>query len=178
MFPIIIAILTGTPCYQITRLSFQWRHNANDGVSNHRGPVNSPHKWSVTRKMFPFDDVIMVTFWILTCYNDENPTTFGYPTGRHFFCKNGRITILHLLLHLMCFITKKLCSAYFSGENYCTLTAKPIAYAFPKFGKNLCSHYSDVTMSAMASKIISISTVCYTVCSCAREGNTKACFWP
>ena len=27
----------------------------------HRGPVNSPHKWPVTRKMFPFDDVIM--YW-------------------------------------------------------------------------------------------------------------------
>ena len=26
----------------------------------HRGPVNSPHKWPVTRKMFPFDDVIML----------------------------------------------------------------------------------------------------------------------
>ena len=26
----------------------------------HREPVNSPHKWPVTRKMFPFDDVIMV----------------------------------------------------------------------------------------------------------------------
>ena len=25
----------------------------------HRGPVNSPHKWPVTRKMFPFDDVTM-----------------------------------------------------------------------------------------------------------------------
>ena len=25
----------------------------------HRGPVNSPHKWPVTRKMFPFNDVIM-----------------------------------------------------------------------------------------------------------------------
>ena len=25
----------------------------------HRGPLNSPHKWPVTRKMFPFDDVIM-----------------------------------------------------------------------------------------------------------------------
>ena len=25
-----------------------------------RGPVNLPHKWPVTRKMFPFDDVIMV----------------------------------------------------------------------------------------------------------------------
>ena len=27
----------------------------------HRGPVNSPHKWPVTRKMFPFDDVIINT---------------------------------------------------------------------------------------------------------------------
>ena len=27
----------------------------------HRGPVNSPHKWPVTQKMFPFDDVIMRT---------------------------------------------------------------------------------------------------------------------
>ena len=34
-------------------LAFVW------GV--HRGPVNSPHKWPVTRKMFPFDDVIMVS---------------------------------------------------------------------------------------------------------------------
>ena len=25
----------------------------------HRAPVNSPHKWPVTRRMFPFDDVIM-----------------------------------------------------------------------------------------------------------------------
>ena len=25
----------------------------------HWGPVNFPHKWPVTRKMFPFDDVIM-----------------------------------------------------------------------------------------------------------------------
>ena len=31
-------------------VSLQWRH---------RGPVNSPHKWPVTRKMLPFDDVIM-----------------------------------------------------------------------------------------------------------------------
>ena len=26
----------------------------------HRRPVNSPHKWPVTRNMFPFDDVIML----------------------------------------------------------------------------------------------------------------------
>ena len=30
----------------------------------HWGPVNSPHKWPVTRKMFPFDDVIM---WLRPC---------------------------------------------------------------------------------------------------------------
>ena len=28
----------------------------------HRWPVNSPHKGPVTRKLFPFDDVIMGTF--------------------------------------------------------------------------------------------------------------------
>ena len=31
----------------------------------HRGPVNSPHKWPVTRKMFPFDDIIML--FLLCC---------------------------------------------------------------------------------------------------------------
>ena len=30
----------------------------------HRWPVNSPHKWPVTRKMFPLDDVIMDKRWI------------------------------------------------------------------------------------------------------------------
>ena len=28
----------------------------------HRGPVYSPHKWPVTRKMFPFDEVIMYKY--------------------------------------------------------------------------------------------------------------------
>ena len=28
----------------------------------HRRPVNSPHKWPVTRKMFPFDDVIVYLY--------------------------------------------------------------------------------------------------------------------
>ena len=39
-------------------LAFVWRI--------HRGPVNSPHKWPVTRKMFPFDDVIMCSFYAKT----------------------------------------------------------------------------------------------------------------
>ena len=31
----------------------------------HRWPVNSPHIWPVTRKMFSFDDVIMNTLWLV-----------------------------------------------------------------------------------------------------------------
>ena len=39
----------------------------------HRWPVNSPHKWPVTRGMFPFDDVIMhlkmlSARWRLMCF--------------------------------------------------------------------------------------------------------------
>ena len=70
-------------------MSLRWHHNGHDGVwnqpnhcllkrlfwrrskkpsklrvtglcvGNDRGPVNSPHTWPATRKMFPFDDVIM-----------------------------------------------------------------------------------------------------------------------
>ena len=39
----------------------------------HRWPVNSPHKWPVKRKMFQFDDVIMVVLYrlILLIYSRE-----------------------------------------------------------------------------------------------------------
>ena len=77
------------PCQKDQIHPLKWRHNERDGVSNHqrldgltvfsgtdqrkyqssvslafvrgihRWPENSPHKGPVTRKMFPFDDVIM-----------------------------------------------------------------------------------------------------------------------
>ena len=63
----------GTIASQITSLTIvystvysdadQRKHQSSASLAfargNHRGPVNSPHKWSVTRKMFPCDDVIM-----------------------------------------------------------------------------------------------------------------------
>ena len=82
--------ITPVAMKQPRRISLHWRHNGLDGVSNHQpyhclhsrlferrskktaklrvsGPCagNSPgtgefHKWPVTRKMFPFDDVIMM----------------------------------------------------------------------------------------------------------------------
>ena len=49
----------------------------------HRGPVNSPHKWPVTRKMFPFDDVIMLTPIPLSFWKASVDSNHGniYSTG-------------------------------------------------------------------------------------------------
>ena len=38
----------------------------------HREPVNSPHKWPVTRIMFPFDDVIMSSLCLELCWEDKH----------------------------------------------------------------------------------------------------------
>ena len=56
----------------------QRKHQSSASLSlvrvTHPWPLNSPHKWPVTRKMFPFDDVIMckttlfsinIQIWIL-----------------------------------------------------------------------------------------------------------------
>ena len=51
----------------------------------HRGPVNFPHKWPVTRKMFPFDDVIMFSVLMERCekwkMNQNQPIRTGIITG-------------------------------------------------------------------------------------------------
>ena len=67
-------VIMGTIASQITSLTIvysavysgadQSKHQSSASLAFvwgiHRGPVNSPHKWPVTRKMFPFDDVIMI----------------------------------------------------------------------------------------------------------------------
>ena len=35
----------------------------------HGWPIHSPHKWPVTRKMFPFDDVIMAQYYYYYYYH-------------------------------------------------------------------------------------------------------------
>ena len=54
----------------------------------HRGPVNSPHKWPVTRKMFPFDDVIMINYFIIQC-------NLLHPIFIIFFYKNAKVCTLN-----------------------------------------------------------------------------------
>ena len=60
----------------------------------HRGPVNSPHKWPVTRKMFPFDDVIMLSY--------NSPVLFN--TMQHGLAVSQ---ILIVCLHTKCFLSVK-----------------------------------------------------------------------
>ena len=66
-------VITGTIASQITSLTVvysivysdadQRKHQSSASLAFvqgiHRRPVNSPHKWPVTRKTFSFDDVIM-----------------------------------------------------------------------------------------------------------------------
>ena len=52
-----------TIVYSTVYSADQRKHQSSASLASvwgiHPGPVNSPHKWPVTRKMFPFDDVIM-----------------------------------------------------------------------------------------------------------------------
>ena len=109
-------------------ISLRWRHNDQDGVSNHQphgcllnrlfrrrsnktsklrvtglcvgnspGPVNSPHKGPVTRKVFPFDDVIMYTQ--MTIFKtDTNMHAHGYK--KHLYLLSGVILRKHLYEHI------------------------------------------------------------------------------
>ena len=116
----------------------QWRHNEPDSVSNHRrlynsivcsgadqrkhqssaplalvrgihlSPVNSPHKGPVTRKMFPFDDVIM------KCTQHENINIIAHPCLRcklnqerklqrsQFHCDKTRYKLLFMMRRSWC----------------------------------------------------------------------------
>ena len=50
-------------------------------AGNSPGPVNSPHKWPITWKMFPFDDVIMTSH--VSC--EEVYTIMWIFYGQHFW---------------------------------------------------------------------------------------------
>ena len=71
-------VIMGTMGYQITslRIVYSTIHSSADQIKHqnsaslaftgiHWSPVNSPHKWPVTRKMFPFDVVIII--YIFPC---------------------------------------------------------------------------------------------------------------
>ena len=96
-------VLMGTIASQITSLTIvysivysdadQRKHQSSPSLAFvrgiHRGKVNSPHKWPVTWKMFPFDDVIMFWYWLVICsvpshYLHQCWSIVDYASGTNF----------------------------------------------------------------------------------------------
>ena len=73
----------------------------------HRSPVNSPHKWPVTRKMLPFDDIIMdeLRYHSVGCYNIESPSE------THLILKSRNFLFVHNT-HFSCQISLKFCTEH------------------------------------------------------------------
>ena len=87
-------------------------------VGNSPGPVNSPHKGPVTRKMFPFDDVIMIyTFVVSVVASPQNMTKHDSAycgLGLLWQHSKFRITLLNKWQYLLFF---ELC--WISDNIYC-----------------------------------------------------------
>ena len=95
-------VIMGTIASQITSLTIVYSTDYSDADQRkyqssaslafvrgfHLGPVNSPHKWPVTRKMSPFDDVIMITRTnasIMSISTIKNTTAFiPHPASASF----------------------------------------------------------------------------------------------
>ena len=102
-------------------------------IGIHRGPMNSPHKWPVTRKMFPFDDVIMYIWVINNLFGHKVATYIRDLTVCLTNTQSGRP-------HIMCFcrlepfygysltLIPAWISKYMPGKVWDEIT-----YAFPNF---------------------------------------------
>ena len=135
--------------HHLHRYSFQWRHNGYDSVPNHqphdcllnrlfrrrskkisklrgihRRPVNSPHKWPVTRKMFSFDDVIMIVprtnFYFGSNFNTDSDVTNASPC---FHCSIG-------ILNISCILSVWITIAIQRNSNTVTIIVIAIIYHY------------------------------------------------
>ena len=106
----------------------------------HRRPVNSPHKWPVTRKMFPFGDVIMWKRIVNYSYNRN--TLFYLCTLSH-----------HVHPHIIITIENGACNqdSIFaeSFNKYATMASNTIIQVYwkmvsPLFAKSHFSYQNDI----------------------------------
>ena len=102
--------------YQITRLTIvystvysgsdQRKHQSSASLAFewgiYRWPVNSPHKWPVTRKMFPIDDVIMnhEIYGVRSTLNYRLRPVWKF-LGPHCSCHNETMSNWHRLLEYL-----------------------------------------------------------------------------
>ena len=115
-------VIMGTIASQITSLTIvystvysradQRKHQTSASLAFvrgiHRGPVNSPHKWPVTRKMFPFDDVIMI---LMECHSQCSISCVRreWKWITQQIGVYGALLCVLLVLEILCSITKPTC---------------------------------------------------------------------
>ena len=132
-----------SPCHSLPRYLLQWRHNGRGNVSNHHGlyyllnclfrrkskktskvritgrcvgssPANSWHKRSVSRNMFPFNDVILLTVQdkrVIVSHVENISTTSATRVMRKYWNANTFLSSLNTFSVAVVF-----CSHLF---NYC-----------------------------------------------------------
>ena len=180
----------------------RWRHNERAGVSNHqphdyllnrvfrrrskkisklrvtgrgihRVPVNSPHKWPVTRKMYPFDDVIMLK---VSAHSNSWATRIMWESFQRCNAYHGDVMAWKRFLHYWPFVKEihqSIVHLVYIAHYvvfYCGFAALLVLVGWcESFTHTLQGyfnrHYSDVIMSAMASHFSEASIVLSTVCS-------------
>ena len=111
----------------------------------HRSPVNSPHKWPVTRKMFPFDDVIMFFCSLLTDIEKRHGHTLVSHALRYLTASKRGLSEPEL---------EDILSLDEDVSSVTTVMAK---------------HYDDVIATTIASQITSLTSVYSTVYSDAAQ---------
>ena len=125
----------------------------------HPSPVNSPHKWPVTRKMLPFDDVIMKSYILYTCEYIAVVVAFNLTATLRVTSSLGRANRLWLAIR---YSIRRNSSFPEKNDN--------INWSFNQITEvqldDPCpNNNNDAKMSALTSQITGIWTVCSVVCS-------------
>ena len=136
----------------------------------HRSPVNSPHKWPVTRKMFPFDDVIMEHLFRLRPHTWYTILGIGHPLKLKHWClgfiSNNKFDVRSFVHLVSCLLFH-----HVSGNIFCQRTRLSLWYILPEESNSLyafsdyqfekknwakddgyfCMHVLDATMASYKS---------------------------
>ena len=131
----------------------------------HQGPENSPHKWPVTRKMFPLDDVILMKMLVLNATSAESHSacvkilprclTLTFQT-RAVPCKViftiGPLKLLPIFIHMVLLALHKLDCKIFTYiyNNSCRIRTHgamiTIIICIPRTGKK---HVANLTANSL-----------------------------
>ena len=134
-------------------LAFAW------GI--HQWPVNSPHKWSVTRKMFPFDDVptqqrytlrvLLCCYWVVHfgIQADDTSSVIRYHSIRKLHNTRRAMLILQGRGHI-CFKQFQPFTCYFFYKKHKNVANKIYKYLITGILHVLTTHMATHTRTSIS----------------------------